>query len=162
MVSFIPKSKTFTKFTMDSWTKMATPSDARLVVCLLLIRSLKPGIIISSNLPSLVSVRNTIWCFCINCSKSIFFNLAFKPQIFKRTMSRLLATELYFGVLIDDLLLARCKGGLLDITVLWRWWLPWQMSYFLVMELLGSLSLGSAGVGVVLSLIDVSWKTLIK
>ena len=60
MVSLIPKSKTFTKFTMDSWTKMATPPDARLVVCLLLIRSLNPGIIISSNLPSLVSVKNTI------------------------------------------------------------------------------------------------------
>ena len=39
---------------------MATPPDARLVVCLLLIRSLNPGIIISSNLPSLVSVKNTI------------------------------------------------------------------------------------------------------
>ena len=35
-------------------------------------------------------------------------------------MSRSLATELHFGVLIDDLLSARSKGGLLDITVLWR------------------------------------------
>ena len=58
--------------------------------------------------------------FLYKLFKSIFFNLACKPQIFKRTMSRSLPTELRFGVLIDDLLLTRSKGGLLYITVLWR------------------------------------------
>ena len=39
---------------------MESPPDARLDVCLLLIRSLNPGVIISSNLISLVAAKNTI------------------------------------------------------------------------------------------------------